>query len=132
MRVALGVYWAARSPRNTHQQDTPSDSPANQTNHPPKRLEFKLTHESISAAEEKRTRTEKERLERVERPAAARSAALSAKLDAVKAESGALRGQIAEVDKQVGLVYDTSFVHVCGVCVCGCVGGLLMQTSNRR
>ncbi|GBG00473.1 hypothetical protein Rsub_13154 [Raphidocelis subcapitata] len=64
-------------------------------------LEFKLTHESLSAAEEKRTRELKERMERTERPNAARAAGLSARLDALKAESGALRGQVAEIDKEL-------------------------------
>lgn len=55
----------------------------------------------MSAAEEKRTREQKERMERVERPNAQRAAALSARLDAVKAESGALRAQITQIDEQV-------------------------------
>jgi len=55
----------------------------------------------MSLSEEKRTREQKERMERVERPNAVKSAALSTRLDALKAESGVLRGQIAEIDKQV-------------------------------
>jgi hypothetical protein len=66
------------------------------------RLEFKLTHESLSAMEEKRMREQKERFERTERPNAARASALSARLDALKAESTALRAQISEIDTQVG------------------------------
>jgi hypothetical protein len=56
----------------------------------------------MSAAEEKRTREQKERLERTERPNAVRAAALSARLDAVKADSAGVRSQITEIDKQVG------------------------------
>ena len=66
-----------------------------------RRLEFKLTHESLSAMDEKRLREQKERLERTERPNAVRASALSARLDAIKAESNELRGLVAEIDKKV-------------------------------
>lgn len=76
---------------------------------PFQRLEFKLTHESVSAAEEKRMREQKERMERTDRPNAVRASALSARLDVIKAESLELRAQIQEIDKQVGRV---TCVHV--------------------
>lgn len=52
--------------------------------------------------DEKRMREQKERMERVERPNALRAATLSQRLDALKAESAALRSQIAQIDEQVG------------------------------
>ncbi|GBF95776.1 hypothetical protein Rsub_08212 [Raphidocelis subcapitata] len=64
-------------------------------------LEFKLTHESLSAMDEKRTREQKERLDRTDRPNAVRATSLSARLDALKAESGELRGRVNEFDKQL-------------------------------
>ncbi|KAI8466860.1 MAG: hypothetical protein J3K34DRAFT_524188 [Monoraphidium minutum] len=64
-------------------------------------LEFKLTHESLSAAEEKRMREQKERMEQKERPNAVRAAALSTRLDTLKAESNELRVQINEIDKEL-------------------------------
>lgn len=64
-------------------------------------LEFKLTHESLSAMEEKRMREQKERMDRTDRPNAVRATALSQRLDAIKAESTELRAQIAEIDKQL-------------------------------
>jgi hypothetical protein len=63
----------------------------------------------VSAAEEKRMREQKERMERTDRPNAVRASALSARLDVIKAESLELRAQIQEIDKQVGRV---TCVHV--------------------
>lgn len=78
-----------------------AEPPPSQPTAPPRRLEFKLTHESLSAMDEKKLREQKERLERTERPNAVRASALSARLDAIKAESNELRAQIAEIDKKV-------------------------------
>lgn len=63
--------------------------------------EFKLTHESLSVQEEKRLREAKERLERVDRPAAVKAAALSTKLDEIKAATNASRDKITALDKQL-------------------------------
>jgi hypothetical protein len=106
-RSRVAAPSPTRVPRPCHPHHTPLALTAPALLAPPSlraraRLEFKLTHESMSAAEEKRTREQKERLERTERANAVRAAALSARLDALKAESGGLRGQITEIDKQVG------------------------------
>jgi uncharacterized coiled-coil DUF342 family protein len=58
-------------------------------------LEFKLTHESLSAAQEKALREKKDRMERQDKPAVARLAQVSAKIDEAKAASDAIRAEIA-------------------------------------
>lgn len=64
-------------------------------------LEFKLTHESLSAAQEKNMRERKERMERVDRPAAQQLAQVSAKIDEVKAANEAIRSEIAAYNTQL-------------------------------
>jgi len=87
--------------------------------------------------EEKRTREQKERMERVERPNAVRAAAMNTRLDALKAESTVLRNQIAEIDKQVRVLM-VRFVRVrCVRCVCCMlrsllkIGAVAENTSNQ-
>jgi hypothetical protein len=57
-------------------------------------LEFKLTHESLSAAQEKAMREKKERMQRQDRPAVERLSQVSARIDECKAASDALRAEI--------------------------------------
>ncbi|WIA30044.1 hypothetical protein OEZ86_000139 [Tetradesmus obliquus] len=64
-------------------------------------LEFKLTHESLSAAQEKAMREKKERIERTDKPAVARLAQVSAKIDEAKAASDAIRAEIAVLNTQL-------------------------------
>ncbi|KAF8069594.1 hypothetical protein HT031_001711 [Scenedesmus sp. PABB004] len=63
-------------------------------------LEFKLTHESLTAAQEKSMRERKDRIEK-DRPALARLAALSAKIDEAKAGSEAVRAQITALNSKL-------------------------------
>lgn len=64
-------------------------------------LEFKLTHESLSAAQEKSLREQKERMERQDKPAVQRLAQVSAKIDECKAANEAIRGEIAILNVQL-------------------------------
>lgn len=64
-------------------------------------LEFKLTHESLSAAQEKAMREKKERIERTDKPAVARLAQVSAKIDEAKAASDAIRAEISVLNTQL-------------------------------
>lgn len=63
-------------------------------------MEFKLTHESLTAAQEKALRERKERTEK-DKPAVARLAAVSAAIDAARAASDDLRAQIKAVNEQL-------------------------------
>lgn len=67
-------------------------------------LEFKLTHESLSPADEKRMREQKDRLEKNDRPSALRYAQLQAKIDAEKAAVAEVRAQIAALDTQLDAI----------------------------
>lgn len=64
-------------------------------------LDFKLNHESLNVAEEKRCREMKEKAERQDRPAMARAVALQAKIDEVKAAITQLQDQIKAVNGQL-------------------------------
>jgi uncharacterized coiled-coil DUF342 family protein len=64
-------------------------------------LEFKLTHESLSATQEKALRERKDRMERQDKPAVARLAQVSAKIDEAKAASDAIRAEIAVLNGQL-------------------------------
>jgi uncharacterized coiled-coil DUF342 family protein len=64
-------------------------------------LDFKLTHESLSAAEEKRLREQKERMERQDRPQVLRYSQLQARIDVAKAAVAEIRTQLAALDEQL-------------------------------
>lgn len=65
------------------------------------RMEYELTHESLSADREKQIREKKERAEKNDRPAAMRLAQVSAKIDEAKAASEAIRSDIAVLNTRL-------------------------------
>jgi len=65
------------------------------------RMEYELTHESLSAEREKMLREKKERAEKHDRPAAMRLAQVSAKIDEAKRESEAIRSDIAVLNTRL-------------------------------
>lgn len=65
------------------------------------RMEYELTHESLSAEREKMVREKKERAEKHDRPAAQRLAQVSAKIDEAKAASEAIRSDIAVLNTRL-------------------------------
>jgi len=67
-------------------------------------LDFKLTHESLSAAEEKRLREQKERMERQDRPQVLRYSQLQARIDTAKAAVAELRTQMTALDEQLNSI----------------------------
>jgi hypothetical protein len=65
------------------------------------RMEYELTHESLSADREKMVREKKERAEKHDRPAAMHLAQVSAKIDEAKAASEAIRSDIAVLNTRL-------------------------------
>lgn len=65
------------------------------------KLEFQLTHESLTAAQEKALREKKERIERQDRPAVARLAGISAKIDECKAAADAVRAEASTLNARL-------------------------------
>jgi uncharacterized coiled-coil DUF342 family protein len=65
------------------------------------RMEYELTHESLSTDREKQIREKKERAEKHDRPAAMRMAQVSARIDEAKAASEAIRSDIAVLNTRL-------------------------------